>query len=425
VLYTSGSTGRPKGVVVPHGALSNFLWSMGSQVGLSAGEKWLAVTTFGFDISLLEVFLPLVSGAVVVVADRDVVRDPVALGRLVRAEGVSVMQATPSLWRALLESDPGAAEDLRILVGGEALDGQLASALTGAGVSVWNMYGPTETTIWSTSALLAEDGGTPIGGPIANTRVYVLDGRLRLVPAGVAGELYIAGDGVARGYLGRPGLTSERFVADPFVPEGSRMYRTGDLVRWTDAGVLEFVGRVDDQVKVRGYRIELGEVESALSQADGVARAVAMVREDAPGDRRLVGYVVPVEGITLDGEAVRRSIATLLPEYMVPSAVVVLESVPLTPNGKTDRKALPAPTASGAVRREARSAQEDILCGLFAEILGLSRVGIDDSFFDLGGHSLLATRLISRIRSVLGVELPVRALFETPTVAALAPRLER
>ncbi|MEU8622513.1 amino acid adenylation domain-containing protein [Streptomyces sp. NPDC048623] len=424
VLYTSGSTGRPKGVVVPHGALRNFLWSMGSQVGLAVGERWLAVTTFGFDISLLEVFLPLVSGAVVVVADRDVVRDPAELGRLIRAEGVSVMQATPGLWRALMETDAAAVEGLRILVGGEALDGGLASELAAAGVSVWNMYGPTETTIWSTSALLAGDGRAPIGGPIANTQVYVLDGRLRLVPPGVPGELYIAGEGVARGYLGRPGLTAERFVTDPYGPAGSRMYRTGDLVRWTDAGVLEFVGRADDQVKVRGYRIELGEVESALAAAPGVARAVAMVREDTPGDRRLVGYVVPTDGTVPDLQAVRRHVADVLPEYMVPSAVVALESVPLTPNGKTDRKALPAPAAlAEGVRREARTAQEDLLCGLFAEILGVARVGVDDSFFDLGGHSLLATRLVSRVRSVLGVELPIRALFETPTVAGLARRL--
>ncbi|WP_416980594.1 amino acid adenylation domain-containing protein [Streptomyces sp. T028] len=424
VLYTSGSTGRPKGVVVPHGALRNFLWSMGGQVGLAAGERWLAVTTFGFDISLLEVFLPLVSGGVVVVADRDVVRDPVELGRLVRAEGVSVMQATPGLWRALVEADAGVVEGLRILVGGEALDGGLASVLAGAGGSVWNMYGPTETTIWSTSALLAGDGRVPIGVPVANTRVYVLDGRLRLVAPGVAGELYIAGEGVARGYLGRPGLTAERFVADPFGVDGSRMYRTGDVVRWAGAGVLEFVGRVDDQVKVRGYRVELGEVESALASAAGVAGAVAVVREDSPGDRRLVGYVVPVEGVLPDVRAIRRHVAAVLPEYMVPSVVVVLESVPLTPNGKTDRKALPVPVVVEGVRRAARTAREDLLCGLFAEVLGVGRVGVDDGFFELGGHSLLATRLVSRVRSVLGVELPIRALFETPTVAGLARRLD-
>ncbi|MEU8894201.1 amino acid adenylation domain-containing protein, partial [Streptomyces sp. NPDC048442] len=388
------------------------------------GERWLAVTTFGFDISLLEVFLPLVSGGVVVVADRGVVRDPVELGALVRAEGVSVMQATPGLWRALVEVDPEAVRGLRVLVGGEALDGGLGAVLAGLGVSVWNMYGPTETTIWSTGALLGDGGRVPIGGPIENTRVYVLDGRLGLVAPGVAGELYVAGEGVARGYLGRPGLTAERFVSDPFGPAGSRMYRTGDLVRWGAGGVLEFVGRVDDQVKVRGYRIELGEVESALSGVPGVARAVAMVREDTPNDRRVVGYVVPEEGTALEGEAVRRAVTELLPEYMVPSAVVLLESVPLSPNGKTDRKALPAPAAPAGVRREARTAQEDILCGLFAEVLGLGRVGIESSFFELGGHSLLATRLVSRVRTVLGVELPIRTLFEAPTVAALARRID-
>ncbi|MET9173280.1 amino acid adenylation domain-containing protein [Streptomyces misionensis] len=424
VLYTSGSTGRPKGVMVPHGALRNFLWSMGSQVALARDDRWLAVTTFGFDISLLEVFLPLVSGATVVVADRDAVRDPARLGRLIRAEGVSVLQATPGLWRALVEADPAAAEGLRILVGGEALDGALASALAGAGAAVWNMYGPTETTIWSTSALLAGDGRAPIGAPIANTRVYVLDGRLRLVPPGVVGELYIGGEGLARGYLGRSGLTAERFVADPFGVAGARVYRTGDLVRWSDAGVLEFVGRVDDQVKVRGYRIELGEVESALVGVSGVVRAVAAVREEGAGDRRLVGYVVPDAGVVLDVGVVRARVAEVLPEYMVPSVVVVLESVPLTPNGKTDRAALPAPVAVQGERRAPRTAQEDLLCGLFAEVLGIARAGVDDNFFELGGHSLLATRLVSRVRSVLGVELPIRALFETPTVAGLARRLD-
>ncbi|MEU8893315.1 amino acid adenylation domain-containing protein [Streptomyces sp. NPDC048442] len=424
VLYTSGSTGRPKGVVVSHGALRNFLFAMGSRVPVGVGERWLAVTTFGFDISLLEVFLPLVSGGVVVVADRGVVRDPVELGALVRAEGVSVMQATPGLWRALVEVDPEAVRGLRVLVGGEALDGGLGAVLAGLGVSVWNMYGPTETTIWSTGALLGDGGRVPIGGPIENTRVYVLDGRLGLVAPGVAGELYVAGEGVARGYLGRPGLTAERFVSDPFGPAGSRMYRTGDLVRWGAGGVLEFVGRVDDQVKVRGYRIELGEVESALAAAPGVARTVATVREDTPGDRRLVGYVVPAEGVTVDVEAVRRQAAAVLPEYMVPSAVVVLDSVPLTPNGKTDRKALPAPSVSTPARREARTVQEDLLCGLFAEALGVARVGVESSFFELGGHSLLATRLVSRVRTVLGVELPIRTLFEAPTVAALARRID-
>ncbi|MFH8768881.1 non-ribosomal peptide synthase/polyketide synthase [Streptomyces sp. NPDC017958] len=416
VLYTSGSTGRPKGVVVPHGALRNFLGAMASHVALSPGDRWLAVTTFGFDIALLEVFLPLVSGATVMLASGGDVRDPAVLGELVRTEDVSVMQATPSLWRALLEQVPQAVDGLRVLVGGEALDAYLARELAARADSVRNLYGPTETTVWSTSAPVT-GAEVSIGGPLANQRVYVLDGALRLVPPGVPGELYIAGDGVARGYLGRAGLTAGRFVADPFGPAGSRMYRTGDVVQWSPDGRLVFVGRADDQVKVRGHRIELGEVEQALAGADGVTRAVATVREDTPGDKRLVGYVVPAEA---DVTAVRRHVAGLLPEYMVPSAIVALDAVPLTPNGKTDRKALPAPDLGARQGREARTAQEEILCGLFAEILSVPRVGIDDGFFELGGHSLLATRLVSRIRTVLGVEVPVRALFEAPTVAGLA-----
>ncbi|AYN39399.1 amino acid adenylation domain-containing protein [Streptomyces dangxiongensis] len=420
VLYTSGSTGRPKGVVVPHGALRNFLGAMASHVALSPGDRWLAVTTFGFDIALLEVFLPLVCGATVVLASGDAVRDPAVLGDLVRTEGVAVMQATPSLWRALLEQVPRAVDGLRVLVGGEALDASLAGELAAGAASVRNLYGPTETTIWSTSAPVT-GAEVPIGGPLANTRVYVLDGRLRLVPPGVPGELYIAGDGVARGYLGRAGLTAGRFVADPFGRAGSRMYRTGDVVQWSPDGRLLFVGRADDQVKIRGHRIELGEVEQALAAADGVAHAVATVREDTPGDKRLVGYVVPAEPRTApDVTAVRRHVAGLLPEYMVPSAVVALDAVPLTPNGKTDRKALPAPDLGAREGRAPRTAQEEILCGLFADILSVPRVGIDDGFFELGGHSLLATRLVSRIRTVLGVEVPVRALFEAPTVAGLA-----
>ncbi|MFF9088257.1 non-ribosomal peptide synthase/polyketide synthase [Streptomyces sp. NPDC014991] len=420
VLYTSGSTGRPKGVVVPHGALRNFLGAMASHVPLSPGDRWLAVTTFGFDIALLEVFLPLVSGATVVLASGDDVRDPAVLGALIRSEDVSVVQATPSLWRALLEQVPQAVDGLRVLVGGEALDVSLAGRLAAGADSVLNLYGPTETTIWSTSAAVTGPEVT-IGRPLANTRVYVLDGRLRPVPPGVPGELYIAGDGVARGYLGRAGLTAGRFTADPFGGPGSRMYRTGDVVQWSADGRLLFVGRADDQVKIRGHRIELGEVEQALAGADGVARAVAVVREDTPGDKRLVGYVVPAGPRPgLDVTAVRRHVAGLLPEYMVPSAVVALDAVPLTPNGKTDRRALPVPDLGAREVREPRSAQEEILCGLFAEILGLDRVGIDEDFFELGGHSLLATRLVSRIRTVLGVEVPVRALFEAPTVAGLA-----
>ncbi|MBZ6310035.1 non-ribosomal peptide synthetase, partial [Streptomyces olivaceus] len=427
VIYTSGSTGRPKGVVVPQGALVNFLTAMRDRFELGAGDRLVAVTTVGFDIAGLELFVPLLSGASITLAERDVVRDPAALCRLVRSAGASVMQATPSLWRAMLAEDASALAGVRVLVGGEALPADLAEALVQRAMSVINLYGPTETTIWSTEwPVTAEGARRPrIGRPIANTRVYVLDGTLRPVPAGVPGELYIAGDGVVRGYHGRPGLTSERFVADPHGPSGTRMYRTGDLVRWTVDGELEYLSRVDDQVKLRGFRIELGEIEAVLAGHERVAQAAVLVREDRPGDRRLVAYLVPAAEAVETAE-VRAHLAAHLPDYMVPSAFVTLDSFPLTPNGKLDRRALPAPdydqgTSEG---RAPRTPHEDILCTLFAEVLGAGSVTIDDDFFALGGHSLLATKLVSRIRTVLDTEIAVRRLFEAPTVAELAAVLD-
>ncbi|WHX16504.1 non-ribosomal peptide synthase/polyketide synthase [Streptomyces malaysiensis subsp. malaysiensis] len=430
VIYTSGSTGRPKGVVVPQGPLANFVVAMAGRFGLSGEDRLLAVTTVGFDIAGLELFVPLLSGAAVVVAERDMVRDPAALCGLVSAERISVMQATPSLWRAVLAEDASVLSGVRVLVGGEALPADLAMALAERAESVTNMYGPTETTIWSTAwPVTSEAAGAPrIGRPIANTRVYVLDGGLRPVPAGVPGELYIAGEGVVRGYHGRSGLTSERFVADPFDRTGGgRMYRTGDLVRWTAEGELEYLSRVDDQVKLRGFRIELGEIETVLAGHDGVAQAAVLVREDRPGDKRLVAYLVPAaDGGVPGGAELRRHVAERLPDYMVPSAFMTLDAFPLTPNGKLDRRALPAPDygPGSTGGRAPRSPREEILCGLFAEVLGLESVTIDDDFFGLGGHSLLATKLVSRIRSVLDVELAVRRVFEAPTVAELAAVLD-
>ncbi|MFJ8630152.1 non-ribosomal peptide synthase/polyketide synthase [Streptomyces sp. NPDC093568] len=426
VIYTSGSTGRPKGVVVPQAPLVNFLVAMRDRFELGAGDRLLAVTTVGFDIAGLELFVPLLSGASVVVAERDVVRDPVALCGLVRSSGASVMQATPSLWRAVLAEDASVLAGVRVLVGGEALPADLAEVLAETAGSVVNLYGPTETTIWSTIwPVTSGRARRPrIGRPIANTQVYVLDRALRPVPAGVPGELYIAGEGVVRGYHGRSGLTSERFVADPYGPAGARMYRTGDLVRWTAGGELEYLSRVDDQVKLRGFRIELGEIEAVLAGQDRVAQAAVLVREDRPGDKRLVAYLVP-EG-EVDIAEVREHLAARLPDYMVPSAFVTLASFPLTPNGKLDRRALPAPDygPQTGIGRAPRSPREEILCTLFAEVLGVDAVTIDDDFFALGGHSLLATKLVSRIRTVLDTEVAVRRLFEAPTVAELAASLD-
>jgi amino acid adenylation domain-containing protein len=429
VIYTSGSTGVPKGVGVTQRAVMNFLAGMGPLVGLGPRDRLLAVTTVSFDIHVLELYLPLLARAQVVVARRDEVRDPGLLAGVAARAGVTVLQGTPALWQGLLAGYAAELAGLVMLAGGEVLPAGLAGKMTAVAARVLNLYGPTETTVWSAAAEVAGDGGpVPVGRPVANTRVFVLDGWLAPVPPGVTGELYIAGAGLARGYAGRAGLTAERFVACPFVAAGERMYRTGDLARWTPDGVLEFAGRADDQVKIRGFRVEPAEVAAVLAACPGVGQAVVAAREDGQGGLALVGYVVPAAEAGHDGLAasVRQHAAGQLPQHMVPSALVVLEELPLTPSGKLDRAALPAPGHPAGdgphPGRQATSPVEELLCGAFAEVLGLPQVGIDDSFFALGGHSLLATRLTTLLAE-RGVSLGVRTLFAAPTVAGLIERM--
>jgi amino acid adenylation domain-containing protein len=433
VIYTSGTTGRPKGTVVPHRALVNHATWLRSTFALGPGDRGLQMAALSFDASVCEVFGALLSGATLVIAPPDAKGDAAALVDQVVRGRVTFMQMVPPLLRAMLETEAlREATHLRwVWCGGEALPAELVSRLKAQcpDTRLANLYGPTETTIDATFAVLSAGEPVTIGRPIGNARAYVLDAALRPVPPTVPGELYVAGEGLARGYLGRPDLTAERFVPDPFSDTpGARLYRTGDRVRWREDGVLEYLGRIDFQVKVRGFRIEPGEIESALRQHPAVRDGVVLVRQDVPSDTRLVAYVVRGMGDALDAAALRAHLQKLLPEHMVPSAFVLLESLPLTPNGKVDRKALPAPDVMqdghGAYVAP-RSPLEERLAGLFAQVLRLERVGIHDDFFAVGGHSLLATQLVSRLRKELDAELPLRAFFEAPTVAALAERLER
>ncbi|HEX3552498.1 MAG TPA: amino acid adenylation domain-containing protein, partial [Thermoanaerobaculia bacterium] len=424
VLYTSGSTGRPKGVQVPHGALMNLLLAMAEMLEVTAGDTLLAIASLSFDIAGLELYLPLLAGGRVVVASREDAIDGRRLQTLIAESGATVLQATPATWRLLLESGWQGGEGLRGLSGGEALSPVLAASLLPKVASLWNGYGPTETTIYSTAQEITGAGPILIGRPIANTEAYVVDDRGHLVPAGVPGELLLGGVGLARGYLGRPDLTGERFVPDPFGAAGSRLYRTGDLARFRADGRLEYLGRIDHQVKVRGFRIELGEVEAALARHPEVAAAVVVAREESSADRRLVAYVVPRQAGADLSAGLRTWVRQSLPEYMVPSSWVSLAELPLTPSGKVDRKALPAPASGAGGAMALRTPTEEMLAGIWARVLGRETVGADDHFFNLGGHSLLATQVVSRVREAFGVELPLRRIFETPTLAGLARDLD-
>jgi amino acid adenylation domain-containing protein len=431
VIYTSGSTGKPKGVQVSHQSVVNCLCAIGEKVALTVKDVFLAVTTISFDIASLEIFLPLITGAKLVLANRDEALDAkLLLDRLTEC-GATAMQATPSAWMLLLDAGWRSSPDFKILCGGEVLARELADQLLEGGASLWNLYGPTETTIWSTIAKV-EPGESPvlIGRPIANTQIYILDSQLQPVPVGVHGELYIGGDGLARGHLNRPELTAEKFVANPFSNQpGARLYRTGDRARYRADGNIEFLGRGDNQVKIRGYRIELGEIETILNQHPAVKDNAVVGRERGPsGEKSLVGYVVLRQQLVSSVTELRSFLKKKLPEYMIPSEFLTLDALPLTPNGKIDRNALPLPDGRRPQLTQGfiapRTEIEELVAQVWREVLKVENVSVYDNFFELGGHSLLATRVIARLRTNFNIDLPLRKLFELPTVAALAEHVD-
>jgi amino acid adenylation domain-containing protein len=436
VLYTSGSTGRPKGVQISHGALSNLLHAAGDLLRLTRDDAMLAVTTLSFDIAGLEIWLPLVTGARVVVASRATAADGEQLAALLRDTKATIMQATPATWNLLLTAGWRDGVGLKVLCGGEAMPWKLASRLLANGCRVWNMYGPTETTIWSSAHEVkplrdaaSDTAIVSIGRPLANTEVYVLDPHRQLLPTGVPGELYIGGAGLARGYLGRDELTRERFVPHPFsaIP-GVRLYRTGDRVRYHSDGTLEFIGRTDHQIKLRGFRIEPGEIEGTLREYPGVRDAVVALHEDGERGPSLVAYLTRRAGSELQIGDVLEHARRRLPPYMVPAALIELDRVPLTPAGKVNRRALPAPTRKDIVAQDRhvapRNDVEARLVTLWERTIGIEPIGIRDNFFHLGGHSLLVARLFSEMEATFGKRLPLATLFEAPTIEELAAILQ-
>jgi amino acid adenylation domain-containing protein len=425
LIYTSGSTGKSKGVQVPRGALTNFLWSMREWLQLSERDRLLAVTTISFDIAGLEVWLPLLVGAQTVIASREEAADGNALRGLLDRHSITVMQATPVTWQLLFDSGWSGKPDLQTVCGGEAMPPEVAAQLVPVVERVWNLYGPTETTIWSTGYHVT-DGQEPvlIGRPLGNTKCYILNGLGQPVPVGATGELHIGGDGLARGYLNLPELTAEKFVVDPFRTGEARMYRTGDLARYRADGNIECLGRIDYQVKIRGYRLELGEIEAALKEQPEIKQAVVIAREDRPGDKRLVAYMVSTASAVPTTFELSTRLKRQLPDYMVPTAYVFLDQIPISANGKIDRKALPLPAETQTLHADTyiapRTDLEKMLAGIWAEILEVEQIGLDDDFFGLGGHSLVGVRLLAKIRKTYQVNLELAVLFEARTVRQFA-----
>ncbi|MEH2354895.1 non-ribosomal peptide synthetase [Nostoc sp.] len=422
IIYTSGSTGKPKGVQIPHSALSNFLFAMKQKPGLTEKDTLLAVTTYSFDIAALELFLPIIVGGRLVIVSREVASDGMQLSATLADSKATVMQATPATWQLLLVTGWGGNDQLKILCGGEALPAHIANQLRQRCHSLWNMYGPTETTIWSAVSQIETDRKVvPIGHAIANTQLYILDQYSRLVPVGVIGELHIGGEGLARGYLNRPELTTEKFIPNPFSDNSAaRLYKTGDLARYLPNGEIEYIGRIDHQVKIRGFRIELGEIEALISQHSAVRETVVV----AADSQSLVAYVVPHTDQTLTITELRGFLEPKLPNYMLPTAFVMLEALPLTPNGKVDRKALPAPDSARpqleAVYQPPQTEVEKTIADIWQEVLQVENVGIHDNFFELGGHSLLLVQIHSKLQKTFQRDFSMIEMFEYPTISHLA-----
>jgi amino acid adenylation domain-containing protein len=434
VIYTSGSTGIPKGIAIEHHSLCNFLISMQKEPGISVNDKIIGITTISFDPSVLELYLPLISGAELLIADAEIAKDTRELLDLIRSEKVSIMQATPSTWRMMLQSKWEDRLDLKALIGGEALSKDLAEALLNRCASLWNMYGPTETTVWATVKQIKDIEATiSIGHPVANCQIYILDQHLRPVPAGRIGEICIGGTGLARAYLNKPELTAKSFVPNPISPElSSRIYRTGDLGKYLENGELQCLGRIDNQVKIRGFRVELGAVEEVLNAQNMVKESLVIAREDRPGDQRLVAYVIVPE--TEDNIQHSKQIALwkqgikeLLPAFMVPGDFVILSKFPLLPNGKINRKLLPKPNESLLENKEPtlpETETELLIAEIWKDVLAIESIGVNEDFFDLGGHSLLAVQAVMRLEKETGVKLPITTLFKISVLEEFAKEFD-